>query len=173
MPVHLHTSYLISLLILLLVSLNIQQSLTKMIQGPPVPKRPNLYRWLAQNSYICDPTLLNKRSHRFLTPRESSTLRCSCGDPLVTKKACGRKNRRTKEKPSCFRLPEPCFREYAVIFANGGNRLTKPLPHRTKPKPPKTKTLIVKKKVARKRTPRIVTTIPVTAFLRVRKAKIP
>ncbi|CAA88475.2 uncharacterized protein CELE_ZK1321.1 [Caenorhabditis elegans] len=134
------------------------------------PKRPNLYIWLAQNSYICDPTLLNKRTHRFLTPWESVRLRCSCGDPLATKSACGRKHGNSNQKLACFRLPDPCLREYAVIFEHGGNRLSVPLP----PSKPHRIVTAVRKTVTTKhsqRTPKIVSTIPVGAVLRVKKVK--
>ncbi|ULU03562.1 hypothetical protein L3Y34_016802 [Caenorhabditis briggsae] len=143
------------------------------------PRRVNLYKWLAHNSYICDPTLLNKRSYRFLVPRESLRSRCSCGDPLLTKSACG-KRFGTRNKTQCFRIPESCLQEYNVIFENGGNRLPRPLSRNhsmasKKPisfpnrKPSVAKRLLVKKRLLRVQ--KIVSTIPVTTVLQVRKLK--
>ncbi|CAI5440647.1 unnamed protein product [Caenorhabditis angaria] len=86
-----------------------------------LPKAPNIYKWLEQNSYICDPSLTNKRNPKFLTLFESHRIKCSCGDPLKSKAACARKS--TRDKPHCVRLPDTCMKEYTVIFANAGNRM--------------------------------------------------
>ncbi|CAL2031034.1 unnamed protein product [Caenorhabditis brenneri] len=169
--------HLISLLLFLL-------TVSKYVGATVPPRRVNLYKWLAQNSYICDPTLLNKRSHRFLAPREHVRSRCSCGDPLITKAACGRKNG-SRDKAKCFRLPDSCLQEYSIIFANGGNRLDgKP---RRRPHPLQRTTVATRKRrpttlaprhvpFVRKRPhrmPKIVSTIPVTTVLRVRKQRKP
>ncbi|CAI2326925.1 unnamed protein product [Caenorhabditis sp. 36 PRJEB53466] len=137
------------------------------------PRRPNTYKWLAQNSYLCDPSLLNRRSHRFLAPREATRLRCSCGDPLVTKSACAR--RKSSEKPRCFRLPEACIQEYTVIFANGGNRLSKP-PKLARRRPTvsitaKRRPTVIQRRPHRK--PKIVSKQWVNTVLRVKKPTKP
>ncbi|KAK6050635.1 hypothetical protein COOONC_11860 [Cooperia oncophora] len=84
--------------------------------------KPNLYKWLEQNSYICDLSL-SGNAPRFLTPEEEKVFKCECGDPLVSRKACSRKG---DELPACTEIPDLCMREYIILFKETPDRLSQP-----------------------------------------------
>ncbi|CAI4221304.1 unnamed protein product [Auanema sp. JU1783] len=85
-------------------------------------QRPEIHKWLEQNSYICvlDPI---RNTVRFLTTSEAQALRCNCGDPLITKSACAR---RGFERPHCASLPDLCLREYQILFTEIEDRRNQP-----------------------------------------------
>ncbi|KAK6733192.1 hypothetical protein RB195_017135 [Necator americanus] len=86
-------------------------------------KKPDLYVWLEQNSYICDLSLFGNSLPHFLSPDESKQFACDCGDPLISRAACAR---RSNEMPNCHEIPDLCMREYAILFTETGDRLAQP-----------------------------------------------
>ncbi|ETN71042.1 hypothetical protein NECAME_04737 [Necator americanus] len=88
-------------------------------------KKPDLYVWLEQNSYICDLSLFGNSLPHFLSPDESKQFACDCGDPLISRAACAR---RSNEMPNCHEIPDLCMREYAILFTETGDRLARMSP---------------------------------------------
>ncbi|WKX96010.1 hypothetical protein Q1695_012457 [Nippostrongylus brasiliensis] len=86
-------------------------------------RKPDLYVWLEQNSYICDLSS-GGIMPRFLSPDESKQFNCACGDPLISQAACARKG---NEMPTCHSIPDLCMREYAILFTETSDRLAQPL----------------------------------------------
>ncbi|VDL70981.1 unnamed protein product [Nippostrongylus brasiliensis] len=87
-------------------------------------RKPDLYVWLEQNSYICDLSS-GGIMPRFLSPDESKQFNCACGDPLISQAACARKG---NEMPTCHSIPDLCMREYAILFTETSDRLAQPIP---------------------------------------------
>ncbi|KAL6733387.1 hypothetical protein Aduo_004037 [Ancylostoma duodenale] len=87
-------------------------------------RKPDLYVWLEQNSYICDLSLFGSSLPHFLSPDEARQFACDCGDPLISRAACAR---HANEVPTCHEIPDLCMREYGILFTEVGDRLAQPL----------------------------------------------
>ncbi|RCN39852.1 hypothetical protein ANCCAN_14218 [Ancylostoma caninum] len=83
-------------------------------------RKPDLYVWLEQNSYICDLSLFGSSLPHFVSPDEARQFACDCGDPLISRAACAR---RGNEVPNCHEIPDLCMREYSILFTETGDRL--------------------------------------------------
>uniref|UniRef100_A0AC35FRI4 Uncharacterized protein n=1 Tax=Panagrolaimus sp. PS1159 TaxID=55785 RepID=A0AC35FRI4_9BILA len=106
--------YLKLWLILLLMAAYQSQRVQAIIHDAP-----NIYHWMERNSYICDPFIPSKPDNPiFIFEEEAEIFKCStlCGDPIESKKACGRMRSQPDSDPSCFTIPEICIKEYIHEF---------------------------------------------------------
>uniref|UniRef100_A0A914PWG4 Uncharacterized protein n=1 Tax=Panagrolaimus davidi TaxID=227884 RepID=A0A914PWG4_9BILA len=106
--------YLKPWLILLLMAFYQSQCVQAILHDAP-----NIYHWMERNSYICDPFIPSKPDNPiFIFEEEAEIFKCAklCGDPIETKKACGRMRSQPDSDPSCFTIPEICIREYIHEF---------------------------------------------------------